>query len=145
MSSDSSSSDSNSDEENYPKSMLEWEDKWWLTKRHSNLENPKDDSVVGYICTIFDHGNLYDDAQIETRHFKKISNAYNYVCDYLTEKYNTFGGDSLNLYNVAHNHFPEYEDSLSDWKNVYFLLNYGGSSGATPYTITVSPIPFEDE
>lgn len=128
--------------EQHPQNMEEWEDKWWLTKKH--LPNLKETSDTGYVCEIYDHGNVYDDSNIETKHFKTIKKAYEYVCDYLTKMYNTFRGENLSLFNPdEYGNYPEYEESLADWQNAYFLLNYGSSSGPTPYTITVKPISFE--
>ena len=96
------------------------------------------------ICIVCNHGNIYDDSKTTIKNFKKITDAYLYVCDYLTSMYESFGGDNLSLYNPdQYSNYPEYEESLSDWKNVYFLLNYGSSSGSSPHTITVSEICFD--
>ena len=137
---------SSEQDEPFPTNMEEWEDKWWFTKKHStDLENTQSKDVVGYVCEIR-HENVYDGSGTDTKHFKTVRGAYNYVCDFLTKKYTTFGGENLSLYlpEDMYGNYPQYEKSLADWRNCYFLLNYGSSSGATPYTITVKPIKFTD-
>lgn len=125
-----------------PENMEEWEDKWWLTKHHKN--NLEETTDIGYVCIIYIHENHHDASEINIKHFKTISMAYDYVCDYIADMYKHFGGRDINLFSInKYANYRTYEKSLSDWRDVYFLLNYGSSSGATPYTITVSPISFE--
>ena len=107
-------------EEEYPKSMEEYDDKWWLTKRH--LSELNEFNSTGYTVIINNHGNnIYDDSNVEIKHFKNITDAYEYTCDYLAQMYNDFGGDNLSLYNAegSYRKFPEYNDALSDWHIIY--------------------------
>jgi len=106
--------------------VAECEDKWWITKRHEI-----DDSKFGFVCQIHSE-NIYDGSEIEITHFKKLSNAYNYVCEYITNMCRSFSSEDLDL-----------EEDSSDWQNFNFRLNYGSSSGATLYSITVSRIKFK--
>lgn len=156
-SNEESTEDDESSEDPFAYTMEDWKDKWWLTKRHKESLINDTDKSKRYICFVSNHGNEYESGETFAECFSDIHSAYDYVCDYLANKYNRFGGYNLSL--LCDNHDKksvdtggdrddrddrddrgdrfEYKGSVEDWRNVKFLLNYGSSSGPTPYSIKV--------
>jgi hypothetical protein len=103
---------------------------WWL---HNDIvkDFPSNETLLDspFYCQITGY-NIYDSPEPDIHFLKNESDAYKFVCQYLTELIKKWKED------IDERHFD-------DWKDISWRLNYGSGDGPTDYELKILPIIYE--
>jgi uncharacterized protein YtpQ (UPF0354 family) len=103
---------------------------WWLhndvVRDFGELDNKSQ------IYCLVKGNNIHDSPEPKIYFFKNESDAYKFVCEYLTQELKKWKQDID-------------ERKFDNWKNLSWRLNYGSGDGPTYYELKILPINFEYE